>query len=74
MHLHLDLYVYAEFAAIIPYLVVFTLIRMLQWVKYTLGMIGWVLTFEYLISASTVAVGWSSYIMGLLNSAGIVLP
>lgn len=37
-------------------------------------MIGWVLIFEYLISASAVAVGWSSYTVGLLGSAGINLP
>ncbi len=37
-------------------------------------MIGWVLIFEYLISASAVAVGWSSYSVGLLSSAGINFP
>ena len=37
-------------------------------------MIGWVFIFEYLISASAVAVGWSSYTVGLLGSVGINLP
>lgn len=65
---------YAEFASMIPipgsvytytYL---TLGEIWAW------MIGWVLIFEYLISASAVAVGWSSYTVGLLGSAGINLP
>jgi basic amino acid/polyamine antiporter, APA family len=65
---------YAEFASMIPisgsvytYTYV-TLGEMFAW------MIGWVLIFEYLISASAVAVGWSSYTVGLLVSFGIILP
>ena len=65
---------YAEFASLIPisgsvytYTYV-TLGEMCAW------MIGWVLIFEYLISASAVAVGWSSYTVGLLISSGINLP
>ncbi len=52
---------YAEFASMIPISgSVYT------YTYVTLGeiwawMIGWVLIFEYLISASAVAVGWSSY-------------
>ncbi len=65
---------YAEFASMIPISgSVYT------YTYVTLGeiwawMIGWVLIFEYLISASAVAVGWSSYTVGLLTSAGINLP
>ena len=65
---------YAEFASMIPIAgSVYT------YTYVTLGeiwawMIGWVLIFEYLISASAVAVGWSSYTVGLLGSAGINLP
>jgi APA family basic amino acid/polyamine antiporter len=65
---------YAEFASMIPISgSVYT------YTYVTLGeiwawMIGWVLIFEYLISASAVAVGWSSYISGLLYSSGINLP
>lgn len=65
---------YAEFASMIPLAgSVYT------YTYVTLGeiwawMIGWVLIFEYLISASAVAVGWSSYTVGLLGSAGINLP
>ena len=65
---------YAEFASMIPISgSVYT------YTYVTLGeiwawMIGWVLIFEYLISASAVAVGWSSYSVGLLSSAGINFP
>lgn len=65
---------YAEFASMIPISgSVYT------YTYVTLGeiwawMIGWVLIFEYLISASAVAVGWSSYSIGLLSSVGITFP
>lgn len=65
---------YAEFASMIPISgSVYT------YTYITLGeiwawLIGWVLIFEYLISASAVAVGWSSYSVGLLGSVGINLP
>ncbi|HEX5304542.1 MAG TPA: amino acid permease [Dyella sp.] len=36
--------------------------------------VGWALILEYTIAASTVSVGWSGYVNGLLNSAGIGLP
>ncbi len=65
---------YAEFASMIPIsgsVYTYTYVAMGEiWA----WMIGWVLIFEYLISASAVAVGWSSYIVGLLNSAGFILP
>lgn len=65
---------YAEFASMIPIagsVYTYTYITMGEiWA----WMIGWVLIFEYLISASAVAVGWSSYIVGLLISGGINLP
>ena len=65
---------YAEFASMIPIsgsVYTYTYVAMGEvWA----WMIGWVLMFEYLISASAVAVGWSSYIVGLLNSAGLILP
>ena len=65
---------YAEFASMIPIsgsVYTYTYVAMGEvWA----WMIGWVLMFEYLISASAVAVGWSSYTVGLLNSAGLILP
>ncbi|MGZ7049061.1 MAG: amino acid permease [Methanobacterium sp.] len=65
---------YAEFASMIPIsgsVYTYTYVAMGEiWA----WMIGWVLIFEYLISASAVAVGWSSYIVQFLNSGGIILP
>lgn len=65
---------YAEFASIIPIsgsVYTYTYVAMGEiWA----WMIGWVLMYEYLISASAVAVGWSAYVMELLSSAGINLP
>lgn len=65
---------YAEFASMIPVsgsVYTYTYVAMGEiWA----WMIGWVLMYEYLISASAVAVGWSSYVVGLLSSAGIILP
>ncbi len=65
---------YAEFASMIPLsgsVYTYTYVAMGEiWA----WMIGWVLIYEYLISASAVAVGWSAYIMELLNSVGIYLP
>ncbi len=65
---------YAEFASIIPIsgsVYTYTYITMGEICAW---MIGWVLIFEYLISASAVAVGWSSYIVGLLSYGGLNLP
>lgn len=65
---------YAEFAALIPvsgsaytYASV-TLGEVIAW------LIGWNLCLEYLISASAVAVGWSEYMVNMLDSIGVVLP
>lgn len=65
---------YAEFASMIP----------LSGSAYTYGyatmgefiawIIGWNLILEYLFAASTVAVGWSSYVVSLLKDFGINIP
>jgi basic amino acid/polyamine antiporter, APA family len=65
---------YAEFASMIPVsgsVYTYTYVTMGELWAW---MIGWVLIFEYLISASAVAVGWSSYIVGLLISIGFTIP
>ena len=36
--------------------------------------VGWSLILEYSLACSTVAVGWSGYLVGWIQSAGIVLP
>jgi APA family basic amino acid/polyamine antiporter len=36
--------------------------------------VGWILILEYTLGASTVASGWSGYIVGLLKESGIIIP
>jgi APA family basic amino acid/polyamine antiporter len=65
---------YAEFASMIP----------IAGSAYTYGyatlgegfawIIGWDLILEYLFAASTVAVGWSGYIVSLLADFGVAVP
>ena len=65
---------YAEFAAMAPvagsaYTYAYaTLGELFAWI------IGWDLVLEYAMGASTVAVGWSGYIVSLLHNFGINLP
>jgi len=65
---------YAEFSAMIPisgsaYTYGYaTLGELLAWI------IGWDLILEYMFAASTVAVGWSGYVVRFLKDLGIVLP
>jgi basic amino acid/polyamine antiporter, APA family len=65
---------YAEFAAMIPiagsaYTYGYaTLGELLAWI------IGWDLILEYLFAASTVAVGWSGYVVSFLRDVGINFP
>ncbi len=65
---------YAEFASMIPesgssYTYAYaTMGRSMAW------FIGWNMVLEYLVSASTVAVGWSGYFVSFLQNFGIVIP
>jgi APA family basic amino acid/polyamine antiporter len=65
---------YAEFSAMIPisgsaYTYGYaTLGELVAWI------IGWDLILEYLFAASTVAVGWSGYVVSFLKELGIVIP
>ena len=65
---------YAEFASMIPisgsaYTYAYaTLGEFLAWI------IGWDLVLEYLFGASTVAVGWSGYVVSFLKDFNIVIP
>lgn len=65
---------YAEFAAMIPVAgsaYTYSYATMGRWVAW---FIGWNLVLEYLVAASTVAVGWSSYFVNLLKDFGINVP
>jgi APA family basic amino acid/polyamine antiporter len=65
---------YAELATLIPtagsaYTYTYSVIgETVAWV------VGWSLILEYSLACSTVAVGWSAYLVGWLQSAGIELP
>jgi basic amino acid/polyamine antiporter, APA family len=65
---------YAEFASMIPiagsaYTYSYaTLGEFLAWI------IGWDLILEYLFAASTVAVGWSGYVVSFLKDLNILIP
>lgn len=37
-------------------------------------MIGWDLVFEYVLGSTTVAIGWSGYVVSFLSDFGIVVP
>ncbi|MCS7089633.1 MAG: amino acid permease [Verrucomicrobiota bacterium] len=65
---------YAEFASMIPisgsaYTYSYaTMGELMAWI------IGWDLILEYLFAASTVASGWSEYVVSLLADFGVVIP
>jgi APA family basic amino acid/polyamine antiporter len=65
---------YAEFASLIPvagsaYTYAYaTLGEFIAWI------IGWDLILEYLFGASTVAVGWSGYVVSFLEDFGLKIP
>ncbi|MSR01446.1 MAG: amino acid permease [Gemmatimonadetes bacterium] len=65
---------YSEFAALVPiagsaYTYGYaTLGEMFAWI------IGWDLVLEYALSATTVAVGWSGYVVSFLSHIGIHIP
>jgi basic amino acid/polyamine antiporter, APA family len=65
---------YAEFASMIPesgsaYTYAYaTMGRLMAW------FIGWNMVLEYLVSASTVSVGWSGYFVSFLNGLGVSFP
>lgn len=65
---------YAEMAAMIPiagstYSYVFAAFGV-----FMAWFIGWDLLLEYLFAASTVAVGWAGYFVGLMSSIGVHVP
>jgi basic amino acid/polyamine antiporter, APA family len=65
---------YAEMASTVPiagsaYTYAYaTMGELIAWI------IGWDLVFEYALGATTVAIGWSGYVVSFLNDFGITVP
>ncbi|SMC51244.1 amino acid permease [Sporomusa malonica] len=65
---------YSELASMVPVTgsaYTFAYVSMGEVVAFA---VGWALICEYTIGSAAVAAGWSGYMVGLLKSAGIVLP
>jgi APA family basic amino acid/polyamine antiporter len=65
---------YAEFASMIPRAGSAYTYSLATLGKTVAWIIGWDLILEYLFAASTVAVGWSGYMVSFLKDFGIVIP
>lgn len=65
---------YAEFASMIPIAGSAYTYAYASLGEFFAWVIGWDLILEYLFSASTVAVGWSGYVVSFLRDFGIVIP
>ena len=65
---------YAEYASMVPVAgsaYTYTYASLGEFVAF---IVGWNLVLEYTVTCSTVASGWSGYVVGLLASGGIDLP
>lgn len=65
---------YTELASLIPvagsaYTYSYSIIG-----EFVAWLVAWGLVLEYTVGASTVAVGWSGYLVGILEGAGVHLP
>lgn len=65
---------YAEFAALIPVSASAYTYAYVTMGEFIAWIIGWSLTLEYLLSSSTVAVGWSGYFVSFVKDLGITIP
>ncbi|MFZ5650651.1 MAG: amino acid permease [Bacillota bacterium] len=66
--------VYTELAAALPVagsVYTFTYVTMGEIAAW---LVGWNLILEYMVAAGAVAIGWSSYVVDLLRSVGLVFP
>ncbi|HVN41151.1 MAG TPA: amino acid permease [Steroidobacteraceae bacterium] len=65
---------YAEFAAMIPVSGSAYSYSYVTLGEFVAWFVGWNLILEYLFAGATVAVGWSGYVVSLLNQIGVHLP
>ena len=65
---------YAEYASMVPVsgsAYAYTYASLGEFMAF---IVGWNLILEYTVTCSTVAAGWSGYVVGLLESGGMILP
>lgn len=67
-------FAYAEFASMVPVSGSAYTYSYVAFGELMAWIIGWALIMEYAIGNITVAISWSDYFTGLLNSGGIKLP
>jgi amino acid transporter len=67
-------FAYAEFASLVPVSGSAYTYSYVAFGELTAWIIGWALIMEYGVGNITVAISWSDYFTGLLDSAGIHLP
>ncbi len=67
-------FAYAEFASMVPVSGSAYTYSYVAFGEIIAWIIGWALIMEYAIGNITVAISWSDYFTGLLNSGGISLP
>ena len=65
---------YAEFSAMVPVAGSVYSYSYSTMGEFWAWLIGWILVLEYLFACSSVAVGWSGYMMSILNEWGVVVP
>ena len=65
---------YAEFASMVPIAGSAYTYSYASLGEIWAWIIGWDLILEYAVSVAAVAIGWSGYMVGLLQSVGILLP
>ena len=65
---------YAEFSAMVPVAGSVYSYSYSTMGEFWAWLIGWILILEYLFACSSVAVGWSGYMMSILNEWGVVVP
>ncbi len=65
---------YAELASMVPIAGSAYAYSYVAMGEFAAWLVGWILILEYEAAASTVAAGWSGYVIGILNSLGVIIP
>ena len=65
---------YAEFSSMVPVAGSVYSYSYSTMGEFLAWLIGWILVLEYLFACSSVAVGWSGYMMSIFNEWGVTVP